>query len=98
MTRFSSHEIQRHMAQDRHILCAIALANATIVFPKADIKDPMERIFYAAVFPHRLGEMPSITGKRRQEKPLLHGDLTPYLTGRLHQAHTGDIRPGCLHA
>ena len=47
MTRFSSQQMQRPMAQDRHIFGSMALANATIVFPKADIKDPMERIFHA---------------------------------------------------
>jgi hypothetical protein len=67
------------MAQDRHILCAIALANATVVFPKADIEHPMERIFHAPVFSHGLGETDGITGQRGQEKALLDRDLTSHI-------------------
>jgi len=51
------------MPQDRQILCAIALVNATIVFTKTDIEYPMERISCAPMFPHRLGETDGITGK-----------------------------------
>ena len=55
--------MQRPMAQDRHILCAIALANATIVLTEADIEYPMEGIFHAPVFPHSVSETDSITGQ-----------------------------------
>jgi hypothetical protein len=71
MARFSSQQIQCHMAQHRHILRAMALANATVVFPKADVEHPMERIFYPPVFAHRVGETDNITGQGGQEKPLL---------------------------
>ena len=67
------------MAQGRHILGPMALANATIIFSKADIEHPMERIFHAPVFPHGLGETDGITGQRGQEKSLLARDLTAYL-------------------
>jgi hypothetical protein len=71
MTRFSSQQIQRHMAQDRHILCAMALTDATVVFAKADIEDPMERIFHAPVLPDGLGKTDGIPGQRGQEIALL---------------------------
>jgi hypothetical protein len=79
MARFSSQQIQRHMAQDRHILCAVLLANATIVFTKADIEDPLERICHAPVLPHSLGETDRITGQRGQEQSLLDRSLTAHV-------------------
>ena len=63
--------MQGQMTQDRHILRSLALANATVVFPKADVEHPMERIFYPPVFAHRVGETDNITGQGGQEKPLL---------------------------
>jgi len=74
MARFSSQQIQRHRAQDRHILCAMALAHATVVVPKADVEHPMERLFHAPVFSHGLGETDGSTGARGQEKSLLDRD------------------------
>ena len=86
------------MAQDRHILGAMALTNAAIVFTNADIEDPMERIFHAPVFPHGLGETGGITGQRGQEKALLDRDRTAHFAVRLDKANTGDIGPRALHA
>ena len=86
------------MAQDRHILCAMALANATVVFAKADLEDPMERIFHAPVFPYGLGKTHGITGQRGQEQALLDRDLPAHFAMRLDQANTGDIGPRALHA
>jgi hypothetical protein len=63
MARFSSQQMQRPMAQDRHILCAMALADATVVFPKADVEHPMARMVHTPVFSHRLGETDGITGQ-----------------------------------
>jgi hypothetical protein len=98
MAWFPSQEIQCHMTQYRHILRSMALANATVVFPKADIEYPMERIFHAPVFPHRLSETDSITGKRGQEKALLDRDRIAHFAVRLDQTHTGNIGPRALHA
>ena len=98
MARFSSQQIQRHMAEDRHILCAMALANTTLVLTEADVEDPMEGIFHAPVFPHRLRETDRITGQRGQEKTLFDRDHTTYFTVGLDQANTGDLRPRALHA
>jgi hypothetical protein len=64
------------MAQDRHILCAMALANATVVFPQADLEHPMERIFHAPVLSYGLGETDGSTGQRGQEQSLRDRDLT----------------------
>ena len=36
--------MQCPMAYDRHILCAMALTDATLVFAKADIEAPMEGV------------------------------------------------------
>jgi hypothetical protein len=62
------------MAQDRHILGAMALTDATVVCAKADIEHPMERIFHAPVLPDGLGETDRITGKRGQDIALLDRD------------------------
>jgi hypothetical protein len=86
------------MAQDRHILCAMALADATVVFPKADVEPPMERIIHAPVFSHRLGETDGITGQRGQEKSLLDRDLTTHFAVGLDKANTGNLGPRALHA
>jgi hypothetical protein len=56
----------------------MTLANATIVLTKADIEDPMERIFHTPVFPHSLCKTDGITGKRGQEKSLLDRDRTAH--------------------
>ena len=85
------------MAQDRHILCAIVFANAPIVFTKADIEDPKERLFHAPVFPHGLGETHSITGKRGQEIALFDRDRPAPLPMGLNEARTRDIGPRALH-
>jgi hypothetical protein len=55
--------MQRPMAQARYILCAMALADATVVFPKADVEHPMERMVHTPVFSHRLGETDGIAGQ-----------------------------------
>ena len=85
------------MAQDRHVLCAMALAKATVVFPQADIEHPMEPIFYTPVFPHRLGEPDDIPGQGGQEKPLLTRDLPAHLAMGLDEANAGDVGPRALH-
>jgi len=85
------------MAQDRHVLCAMALAHATVVFPKADIEPPLEPIFYTPVFPHRLGEPDDIPGQGGQEKPLLTRDLPAHLAMGLDEANAGDVGPRALH-
>ena len=76
----------------------MALTDATLVFPKADIKDPMERIFHAPVLPYRLGETDDSTGKRGQEHALLARDYPALFAVGLDQAPTGDIGPPALHA
>jgi hypothetical protein len=63
MSWFSSQQIQRDMTSYRYILRAIVLANATLVFTKADIEHPMARIFYTPVSAHRLGETRGISWK-----------------------------------
>src|SRR5262245_55517076 len=75
----------------------MTLTNATIVFPKADIQYPMERIFHTPVFSHGLGETEGITGQRGQEKSLLDRDLPAHCAVRLAQAHPGDLGPRALH-
>jgi hypothetical protein len=62
--------MQRPMAQDRPILCAMALADATVIFPQADVEHLMARMVHAPVCSHRLGEADGITGQRGQEPDL----------------------------
>jgi len=76
----------------------MTLTNATIIFPKADIQYPMERIFHTPVFSHGWGETDGITGQRGQEKSLPDRDRIAYFAVRLDQAHTGDLGPRALHA
>ena len=59
----------------------MALAHATIVLTKADIEDPMERIFYAPVVSHSLSEADGITGQRGQETSLLDRDRIAHCVG-----------------
>jgi hypothetical protein len=63
MVHFSSQQIQGHLAQDRQILGAMALANAPIGFTKADSEAPLERVFHAPVLPHGLGKTHGIPGQ-----------------------------------
>jgi len=74
MAHLSAQQIQCHMAQDRHILCAMAPTDTTVVLAKADIKDPMERMFHAPVLPDGLSKTDGITGQRGQEKSLFKRD------------------------
>ena len=69
--------MQRHMAQDRHILGAMALTDAAVVFAKADIEDPMECIFHTPVLSDSLSEPNGITGQRGQKHALLDRDRGP---------------------
>jgi hypothetical protein len=80
------------------MLCAMALADATVIFPKADVEHLMERIVHAPVFSHRLGETDGITGQRGQEQSLLDRDLTTHVAVGLDKAHTGNLGPRALHA
>ena len=89
MARFSSQQMQRPMAQDRPILCAMALADATVVFPKAAVEHPMARIVHAPVCSHRLDETDGITGQRGQEQSLRDRDLTMHCAVGLDKANTG---------
>src|SRR5262245_8675061 len=77
----SSPQRQRPRAQDRPILCAMALANATVVFPKAAVEPPMERMFHAPVCSHGWGATDGITGERGQDKSLLDRDCPPTSRG-----------------
>lgn len=74
----------------------MVFANTTIIFTKAHIEHPMERIFHAPVLPHGLGETHRITGKRGQEIALLDRDLTTSFHVGLDQTHAGDLRPRAL--
>ena len=69
----------------------------TVFVPLCGIT-PMERIFHAPVFSHRLGETDGITGQRGQEKSLLDRDLTTHFAVGLDKANTGNLGPRALHA
>src|SRR5215467_913781 len=75
----------------------MALTDATIVFAKTDLEDPMEGIFHPPVLPDGLSELDGITGQRGQKHALLDRHLPAHFAVRLAQAPTGDIGPRALH-
>jgi hypothetical protein len=98
MARLSSPPVQRQMAQDCHILCAMAFAKTTLVCPQADIKDPLERLFYTPVVPDGLSKTHGIAGKRSQNIALLARDVTSSFEMGRDQTTAGDLRPRTLDA
>jgi hypothetical protein len=80
------------------MLCAMALAHAALVFPKADLAPPLERLFHAPVVPDGVGKPDGITGQGGQAPALLERDRPAHFAVRLHQTNTGAIGPRALHA
>lgn len=62
----TAQQIHGHMTQHREILSPVALTNATRIFAKAYIQDPMEPILHPLMPPNCTGKTARFTGQRRQ--------------------------------
>ena len=94
--RFAADEVQRHVTQHRHGLRPGILANPTVVFAKAHVKDPMERILDAPMLTYRLRKTLCITPERGQEITPLNGHLSPNFHLRFDHANTRNGGPRTL--
>ena len=56
-------EVEGDMAQDSHILSAVAFAQAGLILPESNIKDPMEAIFDLPMVSDSLSELVSLPPK-----------------------------------
>src|SRR5215468_268838 len=90
--------MQRQMAQDRHRVCALALAQATVVFPHAALEPPLERLFHAPGLADGWGATDGLTGPRGQEQARLARDRPTHCAVGLDQANPGTRGPRALHA
>lgn len=91
--RLSSQEVERHRAQDGHLLCTRVVAKATRGFANADIKHPVERMFHPPVGPDRLSDTLDFTGKRGQDLAWLDRDRPLSFDVRLDPTDPGHLPP-----
>ena len=86
-------QIEGDVSQNSKVLRTIALANATLVLPKGDVQDPMERVLNMPVLSGMFEHVPGTVLIAGDKIAVFDGTLVAYTTFRLNLDEGGQLTP-----